>query len=94
MSEQNLKDKTVKGVGWSAIDAFLSQGVTFLVGIVLARLLSPEEYGLIGIVTIFTSVLLGVVDSGFSNAIIRKQKATNEDFSTLFIFNMAVKDLS
>ncbi len=90
MTDQSLKDKTVKGVGWSAIDAFLSQGVTFLVGIVLARLLSPEEYGLIGIVTIFTSVLLGVVDSGFSNAIIRKQKATDEDFSTLFSFNMAV----
>lgn len=90
MAEQSLKDKTVKGVGWSALDAFLSQGVTFLVGIVLARLLSPEEYGLIGIVTIFTSVLLGVVDSGFSNAIIRKQKATDEDFSTLFVFNLIV----
>lgn len=90
MTEHSLKDKTIKGVGWSTIDAFLSQGVTFMVGLVLARLLSPEEYGLIGIVTIFTSVLLGVVDSGFSNAIIRKQKATNEDFSTLFIFNMAV----
>jgi len=90
MAEQSLKDKTVKGVGWSAIDAFLSQGVTFLVGLVLARLLSPEEYGLIGIVTIFTSVLLGVVDSGFSNAVIRKQEATDEDFSTLFLFNMVI----
>lgn len=90
MTEQGLKEKTVKGVGWSAIDAFLSQGVTFLVGLVLARLLSPEEYGLIGIVTIFTSVLLGVVDSGFSNAIIRKQDATDDDFSTLFSFNMVI----
>lgn len=90
MSEQNLKDKTVKGVGWSAIDALLSHGVTFLVGLVLARLLSPEEYGLIGLVTIFTSVLLGVVDCGFSNAIIRKQHVTDEDYNTLFVFNLAI----
>lgn len=90
MAEQSLKDKTVKGTFWSGIDAFLSQGVTFIVGLVLARLLSPEEYGLIGIVTIFTSVLLGIVDSGFSNAIIRKQDAKDEDFNTLFLFNMAI----
>ena len=72
MSE-SLKSKTIKGTVWSAADAFLGQGVTFLVGIVLARLLSPEEYGLIGIVNIFNTVMLGMVDSGFSNALIRKR---------------------
>jgi O-antigen/teichoic acid export membrane protein len=90
MAEQSLKDKTVKGTCWSAADTFLAQGVTFVVGIVLARLLSPEEYGLIGIVTIFTSVMLGVVDSGFSNALIRKKDATDDDYNTLFIFNLVV----
>lgn len=90
MSEASLKDKTVKGVGWSAADAFLGQGVTFIVGLVLARLLSPEEYGLIGIVTIFTTILLGVIDSGFSNALIRKLRVTEEDYSTLFLFNFIV----
>lgn len=90
MAKQSLKDKTVKGTFWSAADAFLGQGVTFLVGIVLARLLSPEEYGLIGIVTIFTTVMLGIVDSGFSNSLIRKQKVTDEDYCTLFYFNLAV----
>lgn len=90
MAEQSLKDKTVKGTFWSAADAFLGQGVTFIVGLVLARLLSPEEYGLIGIVTIFTTVMLGVVDSGFSNALIRKKDATNEDYNTLFICNFIV----
>ena len=90
MAEQSLKDKTVKGVGWSAADAFLGQGVTFIVGLILARLLSPEVYGLIGIVTIFTTVLLGVVDSGFSNAIIRKKEVSDEDYCTLFFFNLAV----
>lgn len=88
--EQSLKYKTVKGVGWSAADAFLGHGMTFLVGIVLARLLTPEEYGLIGIVTIFTSVLLGVVDCGFSNALIRKMNVTNEDYCTLFFVNLLI----
>lgn len=90
MSKQSLKDKTIKGTFWSAADAFLGQGVMFVVGIVLARLLSPEEYGLIGIVLIFTSVMSGIVDSGFSNSLIRKQDVTNDDYNTLFFFNFAV----
>ena len=90
---QSLKDKTVTGVGWSAADAFLGQGVTFIVGLVLARLLSPEEYGLIGIVSIFTTVMLGIVDSGFSNSLIRKQEVTDEDYCTLFYFNLVVSVL-
>lgn len=87
---QSLKEKTVKGVGWSAADTFLGQGVTFVVGLVLARILSPEEYGLIGIVTIFTTIMLGFVDSGFSNALIRKHEVSDEDYSTLFLFNLFV----
>lgn len=87
---ESLKSKTVRGVGWSAADAFLGQGVTFLVGIVLARLLSPVEYGLIGICLIFTTVLSGVVDSGFSTALIRKKDATNADYNTMFITNMVM----
>lgn len=90
MAEQSLKDKTVKGTFWSAADAFLGQGVTFIVGLVLARLLSPVEYGLIGICTIFITVLTGIVDSGFSNALIRKKDTTNEDYNTMFITNMVV----
>ena len=90
MAEQSLKDKTVKGTFWSAADAFLGQGVSFFVGLVLARLLNPEEYGLIGIVTIFTTIMLGIVDSGFSNALIRKQDVTDKDYNTLFFFNLIV----
>ena len=90
MAEKGLKDKTVKGTFWSAADAFLGQGVMFVVGLVLARLLSPEEYGLIGIVLIFTTVMLGVVDSGFSNSLIRKKEVTDDDYCTLFYFNLAV----
>ena len=50
MAEQSLKDKTVKGVAWSGIDNVVQYGVTFVVSIVLARLLSPDDYGLIGII--------------------------------------------
>ena len=57
MAEESLKNKTVKGVGWSFADSILGQGITFVVGLVLARLLSPEEYGLIGICLIFTTIL-------------------------------------
>src|SRR5574344_1620131 len=90
MSQQSLKDKTIKGTMWSAADAFLGQGVTFIVGLVLARLLSPDEYGLIGICLIFTTVLNGIVDSGFSNALIRKKEVTDEDYNTMFMTNLVI----
>ena len=90
MAEQSLKDKTVKGTFWSAADAFLGQGVTFIVGLVLARLLSPEDYGLIGIVTIFTTILIGFVDCGFGNSLIRKTDANDDDYNTMFYMNMVL----
>lgn len=90
MPQQSLKNRTIKGVGWSAVDAFLGQGVTFLVGLILARLLSPDEYGLIGICLVFTTVLNGIVESGFSNALIRKKTATDEDYNTMFLTNLVM----
>lgn len=93
MQQSSLKDRAVSGVGWSAAEAFLGQGVTFIVGVILARLLSPAEYGLIGIVTIFTIVLTGIVDSGFSNALIRKKDSTQEDYDTMFITNFVMSIL-
>ena len=86
----SLKEKTVTGVGWSAADAFLSQGVSFFIGIILARILSPAEYGLIGVVTIFTTILTGIVDTGLSNALIRKIDASQEDYDTMFITNLVI----
>ena len=90
MSQESLKSKTIKGTAWSAADAFLGQGVTFLVGIVLARMLSPDEYGLIGICLIFNTVLSGIVDSGFSNALIRKKDCTDVDYNTMFVTNLTI----
>ena len=90
MAEESLKNKTVKGASWSFIDSIAGQGITFLVGLVLARLLSPAEYGLIGIITIFIAVFNSIVDSGFSNALIRKVDRTEVDNSTVFYFNIVV----
>ena len=90
MSEESLKSKTVKGMGWSALENVTRMGVTFVVSIILARLLSPEEYGLIGILTIFIALFNAIVDSGFTNALIRKQNATDTDYSTAFYTNLVL----
>ena len=92
MSE-SLKHKTVKGVGWSFIDNLSSSGVSFLVGLVLARLLTPSEYGIMAILTIFIAVSSSIVDSGFSNALIRKTDAKRVDYNTVFLFNLVVSGL-
>ena len=90
MPKKSIKNKTVSGISWSAADVFLSHGVTFLVGIVLARLLTPAEYGLIGICTIFIVIFNGIIDSGFSAALIRKKDATRDDYNTMFIVNLGL----
>lgn len=88
MSEESIKNKTIKGTMWSAVENVTKLGVTFVVSIILARLLSPEEYGLIGILTIFIALFNAIVDSGFTNALIRKQDATDTDYSTVFYTNL------
>lgn len=90
MSEQSLKDKTLKGVTWTAADTVLRYGITFVVGIILARILSPDEYGLIGILTIFIELFNIIVDGGFANALIQKKNADEVDFCTVFFVNLAL----
>lgn len=90
MSEQNLKDKTVKGVIWSSVERFSVQGVQFLVMLVIARLLDPKDFGLVGMLAIFLAVAQSLIDSGFSQALIRKQDRTEVDNSTVFYFNIVV----
>lgn len=88
--EESLKNKTVKGIVWSSIERFSVQGIQFLVMIVMARLLTPKDYGLVGMVAIFIAVAQSLVDSGFSQALIRKQNRTETDNSTVFYFNIVV----
>lgn len=72
MSE-SLKHQAVKGVVWSAVERFSVQGVQFILGIIIARLVSPSEYGLIAMLGIFLAVAQTFIDSGFSNALIQKK---------------------
>ena len=90
MSETTLKNKTAKGVGWSFIDNISSSGISFLVSLVLARILSPEEYGIMAMLTIFIAISNSIVDSGFSNALIRKNDVVELDYNTTFYFNLVV----
>lgn len=87
---ESLKHKTVKGVGWSFVDNIANSGITFLVGLVLARILTPAEYGVMAMVTIFIAISNSIVDSGFSNALIRKMKIGRIDYNTVFYFNLVV----
>lgn len=87
---ESLKEKTVKGMGWSALDNAAQYGIQFVVGIVLARLLSPDDYGLLGLVGIFTVVCTALVNGGFTTALIRKKDATDDDYNTAFICNLGM----
>ena len=87
---ENRNRKVISGLFWRFAERCGAQGVSFVVSIVLARLLAPEVYGTIALVTVFTAVLQVFVDSGMGNALIQKKDADNEDFSTVFYFNMAV----
>lgn len=86
----SIKEKSVKGSLWSLIDNACSQGFAFLIGIVLARLLSPTDYGTVGVLAIFLAIANVFVDCGFGNALIRKKDRTQEDLSTAFYFNIVV----
>jgi len=90
MPEKSLKNKTIDGTIWTAAETVSRFGITFIVGIVLARLLSPDEYGLIGILTIFINFFNVLVDGGFINAIIRKKDAKDIDYCTVFYINLTV----
>lgn len=84
---------TTNGVIWSAIERFSVQGVSFLLSIVIARLVTPDEYGLIAMLTIFMAIAQTFIDSGFGNALIQKKDRDNVDYSTVFYFNIAVSIL-
>jgi teichuronic acid exporter len=86
----SLKQKTISGLLWSFIDDIAKVGITFISSIILARLLTPREYGLIGMTTIFIAISQSFIDSGFRQALIRKKDCTQADYSTVFYFNLLI----
>ena len=78
---------------WSAADKFASQGGQFVIGVVLARLLMPEDFGLIGMLSIFIAISQSLIDSGMGSGLIQKKNRTDIDFSTVFVFNFIVSIL-
>ncbi|MDD2323774.1 MAG: MOP flippase family protein [Bacteroidales bacterium] len=87
---ETLKQQTAKGVLWSAIERFSVQGLQFMLGLILARILMPEDYGLVGMLTIFIALSQSIVDSGFSSALIQKKDRNETDYSTAFFFNIGI----
>nr|WP_159466282.1 lipopolysaccharide biosynthesis protein [Scandinavium goeteborgense] len=85
-----LKNKTVNGLKWSALERIFSQGVQLILMLILARMLGPKAFGLIGMLAIFIAIGQVFIDSGFSSALIRKTDRNNVDYSTAFYFNVVV----
>ena len=88
--KSRLVDQVAKGVAWSTAEKVCSMLLQMVVSIVVARLLVPEDFGVMAILTFFTAVALVVVDSGFSQTLLRKESPTNDDYKSVFIFNLAV----
>lgn len=87
---ESVKQATLKSAKWSAVERFSVQGIRFILGIIMARLLTPGDYGVIGMITIFIVVSETFVDSGFSLALVRRKSCSEADYSTVFYFNMII----
>lgn len=90
----SIASKSIHGIIWSAIERFSLQGVQFLIGIVLARLLSPSDFGMIGMLSIFMGVSQTFIDCGFSSALIRQKEVSAKDYGTTFIINFFISLLA
>ena len=87
---ESLRKKTLYGMSWSLVENFSLQGIQFVIGVLLARVLSPSDYGMVGMLAIFTAISQTLINSGFSTAIVRKTDRTQTDLSTAFWFNIGV----
>lgn len=86
----NTKNKIFSGLIWKFGERILAQGVSFVVSVVLARLLAPEDYGIIAMVLIFITIADVFVSSGFATALIQKKDSDDTDFSTMFYCSLVV----
>ncbi|MBQ0141620.1 MAG: oligosaccharide flippase family protein, partial [Prevotellaceae bacterium] len=78
------------GIIWNAVASFARYGLQFAAVMILARLLTPDDYGLVGVLTVFITVADALVDSGLGGAVVKKANATDIDFSTLTVYNFFV----
>ncbi len=90
MEESDVKLKTARTLKWNTVDKFASQVLYAVTGVVLANVLSKEDFGLVGAILVFQSFASLFVDSGFSSALIQKKNPTERDYSTIFWFNLAM----
>jgi len=90
LTENSLKQKAFNGMIWSATDKFASTGISFVFNLLIARILMPEDYGVVAMLGIFMAICGCFIDSGFASALIRKNDRTEADFNTVFYFNIAV----
>ena len=86
----HIKNKAMSGMAWTGISRFISLGIQFVMGLLIARLLMPSDYGIIGMFAIFMAISYAFLDSGFANALIRKKNCTDIDLSTVFWFNVII----
>ncbi len=85
-----LKQKTTSGLFWSFTDLISNQGIQFILQVILARILLVKDFGLIGMITIFIALANSIVDSGFSQVLIREPELKQDDYSTVFFFNLSL----
>lgn len=85
-----LKQSVVSGAIWTGLEKVLTQVVHFVIGVILARILTPGDYGVVGMLTIFIAIANVFTDSGLSSALIQKKDRTDIDYSTIFYFNLLV----
>ena len=88
MTENSLKSKVVQGLFWKVLEQGGSQGIQFIVALVLARLMTPEEYGTISLITIFITIANTLVQSGFATALVQGKEVEDEDYSSVFWISM------
>ena len=90
MAESDMKSKVARGLFWKLLENGGAQGIQFVIAILLARLLTPAEYGVVGIIMIFITIANVVVQNGFSTALVQKRDADSTDFSSVCYFSLAV----
>ena len=89
MEERGTKEQVLGGLFWKVMENGGSQGIQFVISIILARLLSPDEYGIINIVLIFVTIANVIVQNGFGTALVQKQQVDERDYSSVFYVNLA-----